>query len=30
MTQFPEALRSAKQYVRNIAFWLGARASEQG
>jgi hypothetical protein len=30
MAQFPEALRSTKQYVHNIAFWLGARACEQG
>src|SRR5690606_25255801 len=24
ITRFPEALRSTKQYVRNVAFWLGA------
>jgi hypothetical protein len=30
MAQFPEALRPTKQYVHNIAFWLGARACEQG
>ena len=29
MTQFPEALRSTKQYVQNIAFWLGARVCGQ-
>ncbi|GAA3922941.1 hypothetical protein [Luteimonas lutimaris] len=23
ITRFPEALRSTKQYVRNVAFWLG-------
>jgi hypothetical protein len=23
IARFPEALRSTKQYVRNIAFWLG-------
>jgi hypothetical protein len=29
MDEFPEALRSTKQYVQNIAFWLGARDFEQ-
>ena len=24
MAKFPEALRSTRQYVRNVAFWLGA------
>ena len=27
MLRFPEALRSTKRYVRNIAFWLGERPS---
>jgi hypothetical protein len=30
MTRFPEALRSTKQYMRNVAFWLSAPAFEQG
>jgi hypothetical protein len=29
MNRFPEALRSTKQYVRNVAFWLSAPALEQ-
>lgn len=29
MARFPEALRSTKQYVRNVAFWLSAPAFEQ-
>jgi hypothetical protein len=29
MVRFPEALHSTQHYVKNIAFWLGARAREQ-